>query len=629
MMRRLLIAGLALAASLALVAAVGAGDRVTEVGDNVNITKLSGHQAEATIAIDPTNTNRLFMVSNGFVARRSIDGGMTWKSAGSGVGSTCCDNVSVWDEFGNLWLANINGALTSIPAFLSVNGGATFAPLGPVDSGAIDQPAIDAGGDSVWWTWNNNGTIFARGCSVTGLGTIPSCIVRQAATDSDTVGGQFGDIAVGPNGEVVVVYQSDTQIYANTDANGLTAGGFGAQVMVAATNVEKFDDIPAQDLRTIDAEANLAYDRSGGTNDGRLYLVYTNELVDESNNTDIFVRSSDDDGATWSAVAVKVNDDITVNSQFLPDIAVDQTTGRVFVAWLDARNAGLANDKAEYWGAVSTDGGATFEANFKISDGMSDAHNDLGDDFQFGDYTTVTGHGGYFFGVWPDNSNSTGNNPNGTSRFDIYTAKVVSAEAICRGMPATIVDTPGGHTINGTAGNDVIAAGDGDDTVNGMGGNDVICGEDDNDTINGGQGNDVEDGGDSNDTFDQENAPNGGDQMFGGDGTDDVDFSNRAFKVTVIIGGKAKSGEGGEKDMVSGDVEDAAGGAGNDKLNGNGSANELTGNAGKDKLLGAGGADTLNGMDGVMFNDTLDCGKNDAAVDTTNADAGDKLKNCP
>ncbi|NIQ82901.1 MAG: glycosyl hydrolase, partial [Anaerolineae bacterium] len=49
------------------------------------------------------------------------------------------------------------------------------------------------------------------------------------------------------------------------------------------------------------------------------------------------VRSSDDDGATWSA-GVIVHDDVGTNSQFLPWLDVDQQTGLVTTVWYDARS---------------------------------------------------------------------------------------------------------------------------------------------------------------------------------------------------------------------------------------------------------------------------------------------------
>lgn len=46
----------------------------------------------------------------------------------------------------------------------------------------------------------------------------------------------------------------------------------------------------------------------------------------------------------------------------------------------------------------------------------------------------------------------------------------------CFGQPATIIDsTGGGHTINGTSGDDVILAGEGADFIDGKAGDDRIC----------------------------------------------------------------------------------------------------------------------------------------------------------
>ena len=60
------------------------------------------------------------------------------------------------------------------------------------------------------------------------------------------------------------------------------------------------------------------------------------------------------------APAVRVNDDATTNSQFLPKIALDPTTGDLAVVWYDSRNDlgtggpgdtdGIANDDAQLWG---------------------------------------------------------------------------------------------------------------------------------------------------------------------------------------------------------------------------------------------------------------------------------------
>jgi hypothetical protein len=166
-----------------------------------------------------------------------------------------------------------------------------------------------------------------------------------------------------------------------------------------------------------------------------VYLVYTLEQKNESDNTDIYVRFSDDGGMTWSS-GVRVNDDSTVNSQFLPKIALDPTSGKLAVVWYDARNDlgtggpgdtdGIPNTDAQFWGSFSTNGGASFGPNVQISAGTSNAP-DSGNGIDYGDYTGLAFYGGIARPAWADNSNSTGNNPDGAlHQLDIYTTAVAA-----------------------------------------------------------------------------------------------------------------------------------------------------------------------------------------------------------
>ena len=448
--RAFVVLGLAV---LCLALAGSGGAFTTVVGPDVNITRLAGNQAEATIALDPTNTQRLFEASNpGTTAFRSTDGGATWTQVnvpGDPNSAPCCDNVATFDDFGNLFLVYLgrgaNGATgggdDTITLLLSTNAGQTFNVLATLDTGSVDQPTIAVGDDSVWVTWNRSGTIFASGADVTGLGTVGAFTAADDAPNSNAVGGQFGDIAVGPGGEVMVTYQSNTQIYVNVDADGTGAGQLGAQINPTSTNVAKFDSVTPQDARTIDAEASLAWDRSGGAHDGRVYLVYTDEEPDESNDTDIWLRFSDDDGANWSA-RVPVNDDATTRAQILPSVSLDQTSGALGVAWHDARNDAGNNDTQLFVG-FSDNGGASFMTNLLVSDGTSD-EDGAGSSVDYGDYRLASYHDGLFYPVWSDNSNSTGDNPNGAgAQFDQYTARIIAVE-----------NTPPTVTVNDVAGDE-------------------------------------------------------------------------------------------------------------------------------------------------------------------------------
>src|SRR6476660_2400063 len=327
----------------------------------------------------------------------------------------------------------------SVAAGLSTDGGMSFTKVADIAPGG-DQPSISVGANSVWVSYATSPgkQIHAFGAPVRGLGQYGGF---TAPEDGPNPGGNgdYGDTAVGPSGQVMVTYQKNesgkggTDIFTAVDADGLGRAGFNAPVLVAHSAVGGFDPIPAQPDRTIDAEANLAWDRSGGAHRGRAYLVWTQETPNSGNNTDIELQHSDDNGATWSP-AVKRNDDHTVNSQYLPAIALDQTTGNVALSWYDTRNDlgtggsgdtdGIPNDDFQVWGTYSMDGGATFAPNFRISPGTSNATQANGS-FDVGDYTHAAFVGGTFWPAWSDNSNSTDTNPDGTlHQFDLYTAKI-------------------------------------------------------------------------------------------------------------------------------------------------------------------------------------------------------------
>jgi hypothetical protein len=430
---------------------------------NVNVSRRPTNESEETIAVNPTNPNNIVIVTNvvvpaaGMFAAVSFDGGSTWSTRIIGnndnLGAACCDPSLSFDEFGNLFLAYLYNVGNTVPIALSTDGGLTFNMVTNVAKPAtaktqtsderrglfrfVDQPTIVAGHGEVWVVFNGGGPIVASGASVTGLGQVGSftSAVAVAGTNNCT----YGDVAIGPKGQVMEVCtltesgQGGGKIYVNVDPDGLGPAPFGDHsTFVVDTHVGGFDFIPPQPDRSIDAEPGLAWDRTGGPHDGRVYLVYTLEQKNESDNTDVYVRYSDDDGATWSA-GVRVNDDNTKNSQFLPKISLDPTTGNLAVVWYDARNDlgtgpgdtdGVPNTDAQVWGAFSTDGGQTFTKNLQISAGTSNSH-DAHNGIDYGDYSGLAFYGGVAHPAWSDNSNSTADNPDGTlNALDIYTASV-------------------------------------------------------------------------------------------------------------------------------------------------------------------------------------------------------------
>jgi hypothetical protein len=471
-MRRVHLAGAAVAvlACAALGTIAGGGTQSAQAVStpvNVDVSQRHLNESEEAIAVNPTNPNNIVVVTNvghaeagltaGMLEGVSFDGGVTWVTHLIGnndnLGAACCDPTLSFDQYGNLFMSYLYQTENVVPVALSTDGGLTFnvvaniaaPPKGTPTKAAgdnrglfrfVDQPTITTGAGAAWIVFNAGGPIVATGAAVSGLGQVGS--FAQVAVVPGTNNCTYGDVAIGPAGQVMNVCtltesgQGGGKLFVSVDPDGLGPAGFGSRVFVTDTHVGGFDFIPPQPDRSIDAEPGLAWDRTGGSHSGRVYLVYTLEQKNESDNTNVYVRYSDNQGASWST-PVRVNDDTTTNSQFLPKIALDPSSGQIAVVWYDARNDlgaggpgdtnGLPNDDAQLWGAFSVDGQA-FSPNIQISAGTSNSHAS-GNGIDYGDYTGLSYFGGIAHPAWSDNSNSTANNPDGAlHQLDIFTAAI-------------------------------------------------------------------------------------------------------------------------------------------------------------------------------------------------------------
>jgi hypothetical protein len=121
---------------------------------------------------------------------------------------------------------------------------------------------------------------------------------------------------------------------------------------------------------------------------------------------DVLAVFSNDGGITWSNTPVRVNDDPLSNGvgQDMSWSAFS-STGKYAVTWRDRRNYGTSSqDSFEVFTAVSTDGGATFYPNYKLSSAPSPFIN-----IQRGnDFIGVCMNSSYIFSDWCDKR--TGNN---------------------------------------------------------------------------------------------------------------------------------------------------------------------------------------------------------------------------
>ena len=384
---------------IALIALSGsAASAKSSTPQNVDVSQRLGNESEEAIAVNPTNPKNIVIFTNiaeganGMFLAVTFDGGQTWTrqivGTNDNLGDTCCDPSLSFDEYGNLFMTYLFNVENTVPVALSTDGGLSFKVIAKIAQPAglattkaarderglfrfVDQPTIIAGHGEVWVIFNAGGPMFATGAPVTGLGQVGSFFAGEVVPGTNNC--TYGDISIGPAGQIMQVCtltesgQGGGKLFVNVDPDGLGPAGFGDRVYVVDTHVGGFDFIAPQPDRSVDAEPGLAWDRTGGPHNGRVYLVYSIERPNESDDLDIYVRYSDDNGATWSN-GVRVNDDHTHNSQFMPKISLDQTTGNIAVVWYDSRadlgtggpgdTDGIANDDAQLWGPQCLDGGA-------------------------------------------------------------------------------------------------------------------------------------------------------------------------------------------------------------------------------------------------------------------------------
>jgi hypothetical protein len=380
---------------LLLLAGVGTSDAQQVLGPNVNVSNQGGTQSEVGIAVNPANPLNLVAVANNNADLSrlgvwfSTDGGGTWTANfvdenqdGRGAADSRFDPNVAFDSDGNAYVVySISGTGNRLLLARSTNGGQTFNQVATVttDAGAsnLHTPMVttraDAGGaDDVLVVWDRvqaGGESLEAALSLDAGTTFPTTnanindalqrtFVPWAAPDA---AGDFHIVwEVNQGGGAGAIFHDRLDSATLTDGANTNVTTIQITDFAAATS-----RLPAQPDRGVFSVATVDVDRATG----RIYMSYTDRPNTASNDTDIFVRFSDDGGLTWSA-RTEINDDATTTSQFLPRLAVDQTTGVVHTAWYDARNDATNNQLADLFVSTSTDG-LTWAANQRLTTAAS------------------------------------------------------------------------------------------------------------------------------------------------------------------------------------------------------------------------------------------------------------------
>jgi hypothetical protein len=343
----------------------------------VNQDDPAAHQEETAMAANPTDALNVVgvwqdpVMSYGWTS----DGGATWQSNVVSFperpGEEYWDPVVVSDSVGNFYITMGNGGGGFDPAIVvakSTDGGQTFANPVVVNPGHNDgdKPylAVDPANDNVYAVWAGTPgdvvtVFFAK--STDGAATFSSPV--QVSDGVNIANGALP--AVGPNGEIYVVWgfaEPHDRLLFDRSLDG-------GDTWLATDIVVDIYDQPRSPLNggfRNPLVPSIAVDRTTGPYRGRIYVVWGDQ---RHGDPDILLSHSDDQGDTWST-PIRVNDDIAGNDadQWFPWIVVDEN-GQVHVVFLDRRDDPDGYLFGAYL-ATSTDGGATFGPNVRVSDGI-------------------------------------------------------------------------------------------------------------------------------------------------------------------------------------------------------------------------------------------------------------------
>jgi hypothetical protein len=426
----------------------GAGAQPLVLGANVNVSALAGAQSEVGIAVNPTNPLNLVAVSNQIANLTrlgvwfSVNGGTTWTANfitstqdGFAAGDLRFDPNVAFDSDGNVYVVySTTGGGNRIVLARSTNGGQLFNQVTTVTTDAgpnnmhtamVTTRSDAAGADDVLVVWARvqaGGERIQAALSLDAGATFPTTNTAINDAQQRTF---LPWAAVDNAGNFHVVWEVNTGGGAGTifhdTLNGTTLAS-GADVTVTGVQITDFaaatSRIPAQPDRGVFSVSTIDVNRTNG----RIFVSYTNRTSTATNDTNVFVRFSDNGGANWS-VATQVNTDATTTSQFLPRLAIDQLNQVVYLTWYDARNDAANNQQTDVFISTSVDGVA-WTANQRLTTAASNESttNAARDGNNYGEYSGLIARKCIAYAIWTDGraANFTG----GTNE-DVYTARSI------------------------------------------------------------------------------------------------------------------------------------------------------------------------------------------------------------
>lgn len=366
-----------------------------------------GFPSEPAVIINPANTSEILVAGMPDNDYFSSNGGYSWTheylQSPYGVN---CDPVLLVDQAGHYYYFHLVDSINrvvchrkdNLSAPWTMESSAVYDGVNEVDK---EWASYDPVNNIIYLTW----TFFDDWGSSNPLDS--SCIflsrsndggetwsspVRVSEQKGNATGGTYSTHGsyntTGPAGEVYVAWFGPAGLMFDRSLDqGQT--WLPQDVNVTGQHINWQYSIPGVSLGV--TFPVIACDRSGGPNNGNIYITWADKR-NGYNDTDIFLVFSSDGGLTWSS-PIRVNDDPPGRHQFMPFVTVDQVTGKIWLVFFDRRD--YTDTRTEVYMALS-DNGATSFTNFKVSESSFVPFNSV----FFGHYIGLSAHNDKVFPVW-------------------------------------------------------------------------------------------------------------------------------------------------------------------------------------------------------------------------------------
>jgi len=397
-------------------------ERIT-VTPNFRVLPNSNQQNEVILIRHPTNPNIMFGSANttvgssyGNAAYVTTNGGLNWYGTDyiPSFTNSPSDPGPCIDKNGTIIMTTLN---PNMAASYSTDNGVTWSPVVFLTTQSSDKnfaASDDAPGSAYYGrsycVWSN----FALSAppiviSYTTNGGVSWSAMSQINTPPSGHYSQGCDIAIGPNGEVYVVWAAPFSSSPFTeDYLGFAKSVNGSSSWTVTENAYDMNGIRSSSYNGWGVRVNgfprIGVDRSGGARNGWIYVVTSEvNLAPAGSDADVILHRSTNGGVSWSP-GVRVNQDAMNNGkvQFFPAIRVDESGG-VNVVYYDNRNYPSVGDSCEVYVSRSLDGGVTW-SDILVSDHSWKVKGESGLGNYMGDYIGMTSGNGKLWPFWFDDT---------------------------------------------------------------------------------------------------------------------------------------------------------------------------------------------------------------------------------